>query len=293
MAVKEALMRNQRAAMAEETLLILDRGWYDHPAGGRVRIAEDLARSAAGTRLWAPEESRAALSRLAAERSASDRGTAGPGTTVTRIEVTNESSLAAARRLGHPVGCLNFASAKNPGGGFRGGAQAQEESLARSSGLYRCLLEAPEFYAFHRARRDLRYSDHAIFSPAVPVFRADDGARLAEPHRVSFVTAAAPNAGALGPGHAHAGTLPAVLSARAARVLAVFWASGIRRLVLGAWGCGVFRNPPGVVAAAFAEHLGPSGAFHSRFEHVIFAVLDRAPGTPTFRAFASLSDLGG
>jgi uncharacterized protein (TIGR02452 family) len=277
-------MRNQRAAMAEETLMILDRGWYELPGAGRVEIADDLARSVAGTRLWAPEESGQALAGLAGL--ATEPGGAAGAASGTRIEVTNETSLAAARRLGDPVGCLNFASAKNPGGGFRGGAQAQEESLARSSGLYRCLTEAPEFYAFHRVQRDLRYSDRMIFSPGVPVFRDDGGALLAEPYPVSFVTAAAPNAGALGAGHPHAPTLPDVLSARAARVLAVFWASGARRLVLGAWGCGVFRNRPAVVAAAFAGHLGPGGAFHSRFEQVTFAVLDRAPGAPTFAAFA-------
>lgn len=277
-------MRNRRAALAEETLQILDRGWYDHPACGRVQIADDLARSVAGTRLWAPDESRAVLAGLTAEPAAASSGT--------RIDVTGETSLAAARRLGDPVGCLNFASAKNPGGGFRGGAQAQEESLARSSALYRCLVGAPEFYAFHRAHRDLRYSDRVIFSPGVPVFRDDDGALLAEPYPVSFVTAAAPNAGALGAGHPHAGTLPEVLSARAALVLAVFWASGLRRLVLGAWGCGVFRNSPAVVASAFADHLGPTGAFHSRFEQVTFAVLDRAPGTPTLAAFTAALEPG-
>ncbi len=128
--------------------------------------------------------------------------------------MTNEASLAAARRLGGLVGCLNFASAKNPGGGFRGGAEAQEESLARSSGLYRCLLEAPGFYAFHRSQRDLLYCDHMIFSPAVPVFRDEHGALLAQPYPVSFVTAAAPNAGALGLGHPRAALLPEVLAAR-------------------------------------------------------------------------------
>lgn len=191
------------------------------------------------------------------------------------------------RRLaGGPVGCLNFASAKNPGGGFLGGAQAQEESLARSSGLYQCLLAAPEFYAFHRGQRDLRYSDRIIFSPLVPVFRDDDGELLAQPYLVSFLTAAAPNAGALGADHPHAATLPGVLAVRAAKVLAVLLAGGQRRVVLGAWGCGVFRNSPDTVAAVFARHLRPGGAFHGRFEQVTFAVLDRAPGTPTFAAFA-------
>ncbi len=282
-------MRDKRRAVAEETLLILDRGWYDVPAAGRVSIGDDLARSVAGTRLWTPDESRAALDGLGPGAPSGGAVTGGTvtGGTVTTVEVTNETSLAAARRLGDPVGCLNFASAKSPGGGFRSGAEAQEESLARASGLYRSLLQAPEFYAFHRSHHDLRYSDHAIFSPAVPVFRDDDGALLARPHLVSFVTAAAPNAGALGPGHPHAALLPEVLSARAAKVLAVFWASGSRRLVLGAWGCGVFRNSPDTVAAAFAGHLGPGGAFHARFEHVTFAVLDRAPGTPTVSAFAA------
>jgi uncharacterized protein (TIGR02452 family) len=277
-------MNDRRRLIAAETISILERGWYDHAEAGRVRIADDLARSVAATRLWTPEESRAALDGLATGASAA------PGRAASRIEVANEASLAATRRLGGRVGCLNFASAKNPGGGFRGGAEAQEESLARSSGLYRCLLEAPGFYAFHRSQRDLLYSDHVVFSPEVPVFRDEHGGLLPGPYPVSFVTAAAPNAGALGLGHPRAALLPGVLSARAARVLAVFWASGLHRLVLGAWGCGVFRNPPEPVAAAFAQHLGPSGMFHSRFEHVVFAVLDRAPGARTFGAFAAALD---
>jgi uncharacterized protein (TIGR02452 family) len=284
--VKEAGMGGRHRAIATDTRQILDRGWYDHPAAGRVRIADDLARSAEGTRMWAPEESQAALDGITAldEITARADTAAAAGT---RVEVTGETSLTAARRLGAPVGCLNFASAKNPGGGFLGGAQAQEESLARSSGLYPCLLRAREFYEFHRGQRDLRYSDRMIFSPSVPVFRDDDGTLLEQPHLVSFLTAAAPNAGALGTGHPDAATLPEVLSARAAKVLAVLLASGQRRIVLGAWGCGVFRNAPDAVAAVFARLLGPEGAFHGRFEQVTFAVLDRAPGTPTLSAFTA------
>jgi hypothetical protein len=67
------------------------------------------------------------------------------GTEPTHIEVTGESTLAAAARLAKtgPVLALNFASAKNPGGGFLSGAQAQEESLARASTLYASLQGQP------------------------------------------------------------------------------------------------------------------------------------------------------
>jgi uncharacterized protein (TIGR02452 family) len=85
-----------------------------------------------------------------------------------------------------------FASAKNPGGRFLTGAQAREESIARSLALYPCQQAAGTFYDFHRHQRDLRYSDRIIYSPAVPVFRADDGTLLDEPCEVSFLTAAAP-----------------------------------------------------------------------------------------------------
>ncbi|MBG0814112.1 TIGR02452 family protein [Planomonospora sp. ID82291] len=281
------MRRDGRRALAAETVEILERGWYAGESGHRVSLADRLAAAVAGTRLWTPDELTGLLA-AHGERSGgraavrSDR----PG----RVEVVNETSLSAARRLvddgGDPVGCLNFASAKNPGGGFLNGSEAQEESLARSSGLYHCLAGVPDFYAFHRAQGDPLYSHRAVFSPAVPVFRDDHGGLLAEPYPVSFVTAAAPNAGALRGDGPRLERLPEVLSERAARVLALFAASGVRRIVLGAWGCGVFRNPPELVASVFAGHLGPRGAFGGAFDRVVFAVLDRSPGTPTYDAFA-------
>src|SRR5207253_843688 len=100
-----------------------------------------------------------------------------------------ETTLASARRLvaaGQRPAALNFASAKHPGGGFLNGALAQEESLARSSALYACLVGNP-MYTFHQAQSDALYTDYAIYSPDVPVFRGDDGALLPEPYLCSFI----------------------------------------------------------------------------------------------------------
>ncbi|HVT71393.1 MAG TPA: TIGR02452 family protein [Trebonia sp.] len=62
-------------------------------------------------------------------------------------------------------------------------------------------------------------------------------------------------------------------------------AHGHRTLVLGAWGCGVFRNDPAVVATAFAGHLDRT---RGRFDRVVFAVYDRRAGTPVLDAFRAV-----
>jgi len=66
-------------------------------------------------------------------------------------------------------------------------------------------------------------------------------------------------------------------------VLQVAAAHGHRRLVLGAWGCGVFGNDPDTVAEAFAVALYDV----DRFDHVAFAVLDRSGDAATYHAFAA------
>lgn len=197
------------------------------------------------------------------------------------VSVVAESTLQAIARLGEPCCALNFASAKNPGGGFLGGAQAQEETLARSSGLYPCLTAHPEVYARQKAHRDAHYLDLVLYSPRVPFFRDDDGAWL-DPIYASVITAPAPNAGAL---RQHdrfdAREVAATLHRRAHQVLAIAAHHGESRLILGAWGCGVFGNDPTTVAEIFQDLL--TGEFRSAFAEVVFAVL---PG-PNLDAFAA------
>lgn len=253
-------------ALARDTVTIAERGSYRFGTG-EVDLRADVARAVAGTRLYAPDDP-LRLPEPVGEP---------------RVDVTGESTLAAARRLGGDTACLVFASARNPGGGFLNGAKAQEESLARSSALYPCLLAAGDFYAHHRAHSELTYSDRVIYSPGVPVFRDDDGALLAQPYRVAFLTAAAPNLGAIARNQPqHVDAVPGILLRRAARVLQVAAAHGHRRLVLGAWGCGVFGNDPATVAEAFRTSLRANPFF----DQVVFAVLDRQRGAPVLAAFA-------
>ncbi|MEU6076270.1 TIGR02452 family protein [Micromonospora sp. NPDC047074] len=261
-------MSSRLRALAQDTVAIAERGTY-RTADGEVAIGAQVARAVAGTRLYLPEDAVPVPS---------------PVDAAPDIEVTNESTLAATRRLGGDLACLVFASARNPGGGFLNGAQAQEESVARSSALYPCLRVASDFYAHHRSQPELVYSDRVIYSPAVPVFRDDKGVLLPAAYPVSFLTAAAPNRAAIAHSQPrHLPDLPAVLARRAARVLRIAASHGHRRMVLGAWGCGVFGNDPAVVAAAFATALRQS----PWFERVVFAVLDRQPAAPTHAAFAA------
>ncbi|MGW4143575.1 TIGR02452 family protein [Streptomyces mirabilis] len=269
-------------ALAQQTQEIVAAGGYRASDGRAVSIAAALEAAEAGTRMYGPGPVGAPAA-----------GPASAPRESTLFEVTGESSLEAARRLvgkdagrsADPVAVLNFASARNPGGGFLNGAQAQEEALCRASALYSCLLRAREFYDHHRAHRDPFYTDRVIHSPAVPVFRDDRGGLLDEPYTVGFLTAAAPNAGVvLRTVPERAPELGPALAVRAERVLETAAAHGYRRLVLGAWGCGVFRNDPAQVAGAFHDLL-VGGRFEGAFDHVVFGVLDRTRDQTTRGSF--------
>ncbi|MFE1326195.1 TIGR02452 family protein [Streptomyces sp. NPDC058735] len=257
-------------ALAQQNERIVAAGAYRAPDGREVSVAAQLRAAREGIRLYGPEPVPVSAERV----------------TRTLIEVTGESSLQAARRLGGHVAVLNFASARNPGGGYLNGARAQEEALCRASALYTCLLRARAFYAHHRAHRDPFYTDRVIHSPAVPVFRDDRGGLLDEPYTAGFLTSPAPNAGVvLRKAPERAPELPLALATRAERVLETAAAHGYPSLVLGAWGCGVFRNDPTQVAEAFRGLLGPGGRFAEAFEHVTFGILDRTPGQEVRGAF--------
>lgn len=261
--------RHQRAAIATETVQILAAGEYPGPAGSSISIAAELNHCINETKLFRPGQ----LAKIAAAASATRSSS--------RVRVVNGTTLAAARQLHDAYGpervaLLNFASARNPGGGFLSGSQAQEESLARASGLYAAVSRMTEYYEANRREKSALYTDHMIYSPRVPVFRDDADRLLDEPWCVSMVTAPAVNAGAVRarePGTA--ARIRAVMRHRMGCVLALAVHHGHDALVLGAWGCGVFANDPEEVAELFAGYLLGAGRYARAFTEVVFAVLDR------------------
>ena len=73
------------------------------------------------------------------------------------------------------------------------------------------------------------------------------------------------------------------MAGRVEKLLAFAVTEGYRDLLLGAWGCGVFRNDPGQIAGLFADAL--DAEVGACFDRVTFAVFDPGPGQATLAAF--------
>ncbi|CAF4404397.1 unnamed protein product, partial [Rotaria sordida] len=140
------LSRSERAAIAEDTLNKLEAGWYCLDQGSRISLQEDVAFCMQNSVLYTEDDLQQTKKLTLAVDETNSRSFTTDTTAYTTIEVRHCTTLQAARFLvaqtgEDHVGVLNFASAKNPGGGFRTGACAQEESLARSSSLYPALTQ--------------------------------------------------------------------------------------------------------------------------------------------------------
>ena len=183
------------------------------------------------------------------------------------------------------IGVLNFASATRPGGGFLNGAQAQEESIARSSTLYVSLTTsaARPFYALHaRDEKGGFYTHSMIYSPAIHILRDDNGEWARTFTKVDVLTCAAVNAGDVrkytlrqNPADAEY-DIRLVMHERMGRILALFERKGARQLVLGSFGTGVFQNDVQSMAQLWRELLyAPGAPFAHSFDYVAFAIPDQ------------------
>ena len=216
-----------------------------------------------------------------------------------QVIVTKNRSFEAARpyaEQGLKIAVLNFASSTNPGGGVTSGASAQEECLCRVSTLYPCLKDESMwdlFYAPHRKARNPLHNDDIIYTKDVIVFKDDDYQPLPKPFTVDVITCAAPtlreqSSNRYNPSDGDSAPditpedLLALHEKRGRQILSAAAANGAQVIILGAFGCGAFKNDPAVVAQAYANILPD---YLHYFRTIEFAVYCRPRSPQNFEAF--------
>jgi uncharacterized protein (TIGR02452 family) len=173
------LSRAERARIAEDTLNKLKAGWYDPHEGPRISLEDDVTFCKDNSVLYTEDDLQNTKKLISTINETGSTSSTTSTTSYATIEVRHCTTLQAAQSLvaemgEDRVGVLNFASAKNPGGGFLRGAQAQEESIARSSSLYLALTQALFFngyYGYNRRGKKGIYSHRMIYSPRVTIFK--------------------------------------------------------------------------------------------------------------------------
>lgn len=226
-----------------------------------------------------------------------------------KVVVSGKRSLEAAQLYAEQnkkVCVLNFASATNPGGGVVNGSSAQEECICRCTTLYPCLNTQEmwdKFYLPHRKANNPLYNDDSIYTPDVVVFKSDINfpELLAKEDwwKVNILTCAAPNlrerpSNAMNP---NAGTIAAkvtqaelerLLTSRIKRIFEVAVANGNEVLILGAFGCGAFRNPPEIVAKVFYNVMQD---YLDKLEVIEYAVFHTERELANYEAFSTIMKL--
>ncbi len=191
---------------------------------------------------------------------------------------------------GKKTAVLNFANPIEPGGGVLRGANAQEEYICRASNLYNCLTgeTASAYYRYHNSllgedglEECFLSSDKIIYSPDIIVFKEDVNyiKKTNLPFQqiytenwmqINVLTCAAPyflDADFLIDDE----KLLCLFKKRIKNILEVAIEHEIQAIILGAFGCGAFSNPPEIVASAF-KGVFEEDRYKNAFENVTFAI---------------------
>lgn len=265
--------KNYRVEIANRTLDIIKNGFYEFK-GKKIDIKKELKESIEKTFTIAPKEWEKILETPIENKFE------------TEIVIKNRSTIEAiAEEKNGKICVLNFASAKNPGGGFLGGASAQEESLARSSSLYETQIKDKTMYDFNRNQSSFLYSDYMIYSPNVLFWNDDNGNYFEKPFAVDIITAPAPNKGAMLQHNRkeEIAKTDEVFKQRMDKVLAIALKQKSETLILGAWGCGVFRNEPKDVAHLYKEVIAEKYA--GAFKKIVFAIFSNSEKKANLKIF--------
>ncbi len=244
--------------LRNDTQRILRQGFYRSPTGQTVHM--DIATSVSRAQLYTPRQLETLIDH-----------TIWSNQYRTKVEVLMCCSLAAMHRLLCDLHIIDTACVNSPSAEHCGGGMGIEEMICNSSSLYESLRSKKNsFYWENRKSRDGLYTDNAIWSPGVQVFResTEDRKLLETPYQVNFISIPAPNLQQVAEDRKLDAKL--ALLRRISYQFAIAADKGQRVLVLGAYGVGDFGNDPCLVANSYKYWL--DSRFVGVFERIIFCI---------------------
>ncbi len=275
---EKEMKKRKNIALIQETLEICENGSYD--AGGKTVNLGLTGSQMSEAQVFLPDEIRSmseADAEIGAEADVADTAA------TCAFSCENKDALSLARELhndpsygdgngANKILLLNLASAVKPGGGVRDGMGGQEEDLCRKSSLLLSLESdaAKAYYEYNEKLDTLMGSDGVIVSPYVAVFRDAEEELLDEPFTISVITCAAPNL-RFGLEGKTQEEYEKMLSDRIEGLLRCATGIGYKNIILGAFGCGAFKNDAALVSDTFYRVL--TGSAGRGLEHADFAVL--------------------
>lgn len=261
-------IRKLRVNVFENTVDIVRQGWYVTEKGNRHELGFDQPIIAA-TKYYDREFTVDAIPSRYEH---------------TVIGLDNIDCLKAARlmvEMGEKPVVLNMASRRNPGGGVMKGAGAQEETLFRRTNLFRSLYQFSTYAEQYTTRKSIQQypldrNFGGIYSPDITVFRDTEQkgyALLEEPFKIAVVSVAGMNQPDLTPDGMIADWHVEPIKNKIRTIFRIALVNGHDTIVLGALGCGAFRNPPRHMARLFHEVMEEK-EFKNRFKSLYFAILE-------------------
>ena len=262
------LLRNMRADVFKHTVFLVQQGYYFNEEQEKINFP-DASTMIDGTKFYTSPRTVHHIPTMINE---------------TIVKVENIDCLLAAKNLlneGYHPAVLNMASRQNPGGGVQNGAGAQEENLFRRSILFQSLYQFAPFasnFGLHKSKHQypLDRNFGGIYTPHATVFRGteQDGYPLLDtPYQMSFIAVAGINRPALASPERIAPELVEPIKNKIRTIFRIGLLHGHDSLVLGALGCGAFRNPPSHIARLFHEVMEEK-EFKNKYRLLLFAILD-------------------
>ncbi|RHJ86504.1 TIGR02452 family protein [Parabacteroides sp. AM08-6] len=261
-------IRSMRAEIFQQTVAIVNEGKYLAKSGKSVHLPNDRLMIERTVLYSSPIH-------LDENNSRQEK---------TKVKVENCDCLLAAKALldaGYNPAVLNMASRQNPGGGVYNGAGAQEENLFRRTNLFRSMFQFAHYAAQYGLKKSpsqypLDMNFGGVYTPDATVFRGteQDGYPLLDEYfQVSFIAVPAMNRPDLDKKGLIAPHLTEGVKNKMRTIFRIGLLMGHDALILGAAGCGAFRNPPVHIARLFHEVMEEE-EFKDRYKLISFAILE-------------------